>query len=158
MTANPGATKQKRVLAVASGGGHWVQLLRTVPAFAEHQVTYVTVDEVYQDDVKDTAGFHVVNDGTRWNKVGLITMAMRLLIILLRVRPHIIVSTGAAPGYFAIRMGRLLGARTIWIDSMANVEQLSMSGERIGRYADLWLTQWPHLAQPEGPHYMGAVL
>jgi len=37
----------------------------------------------------------------------------------------VIVSTGAAPGYFAIVLGRLFGARTIWIDSMANIENLS---------------------------------
>jgi hypothetical protein len=31
----------KKVLAVASGGGHWVQLLRLQPAFVHHKVTYV---------------------------------------------------------------------------------------------------------------------
>ena len=51
-----------------------------------------------------------------------------------------------------------MGARTIWLDSIANVEELSMSGSWIGRSADLWLTQWPHLARPEGPHYAGSVL
>jgi hypothetical protein len=41
---------------------------------------------------------------------------------------------------------------------MANIEDLSMSGARAGRYADLWLTQWPHLAKAEGPYYGGSVL
>jgi hypothetical protein len=41
---------------------------------------------------------------------------------------------------------------------MANIEGLSLSGSRVGRYADLWLTQWPHLAKAEGPHYGGSVL
>jgi hypothetical protein len=31
-------------------------------------------------------------------------------------------------------------------------------GERLGRHADLWLTQWPHLATPSGPVFAGAVL
>jgi hypothetical protein len=52
----------------------------------------------------------------------------------------------------------LLGARTIWIDSIANVEELSLSGRRIGKHAHLWLTQWPHLAAPGGPRYEGSVL
>ena len=85
-------------------------------------------------------------------------MALQILWILLRTRPHIVVSTGAAPGYFAVRLGKLLGARTIWIDSIANVEKLSLSGQRIGRHADLWLTQWPHLAGPKGPHFLGGIL
>jgi hypothetical protein len=70
----------------------------------------------------------------------------------------VIITTGAAPGYFALRVGKLFGARTIWIDSMANAETLSKSGQEVGKYADLWLTQWEHLARPQGPHYLGAVL
>jgi len=61
-------------------------------------------------------------------------------------------------GYFALRFGKLFGARTIWIDSMANAEELSKSGKEVGRYADLWLTQWEHLASSEGPRFIGAVL
>lgn len=149
--------KKKRVLAIASGGGHWVQLLRLRPAFECHCVTYVTVRDSYRKDVGD-ARFRVVNDATRWDKVGLVKMALRLIWILVLERPNVIVSTGAAPGYFAIRLGRLLGARTVWIDSIANVEDISMTGRIVGRHADLWLTQWPHLARAEGPRYEGAVL
>ncbi|WP_220347888.1 hypothetical protein [Alkalilimnicola ehrlichii] len=54
--------------------------------------------------------------------------------------------------------GKLLGAKTIWVDSLANAEQLSVSGAKVRRFADLWLTQWEHLAAPDGPHYRGAVL
>ncbi len=37
-----------------------------------------------------------------------------------RVKPQLIVSTGAAPGLLCLLWGRLTGARTIWIDSIAN--------------------------------------
>ena len=78
--------------------------------------------------------------------------------MLLRERPDVVVSTGAAPGFLALRLGKLLRARTIWVDSIANAEELSLSGRRIGPHADLWLTQWEPLARPEGPLYRGAVL
>jgi UDP-N-acetylglucosamine:LPS N-acetylglucosamine transferase len=142
---------------VASGGGHWVQLRRVAPAFVGHDIVYVTVNAAYSSDV-GSSRFHLINDATRWNKFGLVRMALQLLLIIFREKPDIIISTGAAPGYIALRIGRLLGTRTIWIDSIANVEQLSLSGNRVGRYADVWLTQWPHLARPDGPHYAGAVL
>ena len=58
----------------------------------------------------------------------------------------------------ALVIGRILGARTIWLDSIANIEELSGSGRMVRRFADLWLTQWPHLAGPDGPEYAGAVL
>lgn len=148
---------RKKVLAVASSGGHWIQLRRVIPAFADSEVVYVTVIESYRSQVPENR-FYSVNDATRWNKLGLIRLALRVGWIIVKERPSVVISTGAAPGYFAILLGRWFGAKTIWIDSMANIEDLSMSGSRVGRYADLWLTQWPHLAKAEGPHYGGSVL
>jgi len=147
-----------RILAVASGGGHWVQLLRLRPAFEGARVTFVTVDRGYAQDLDPGERLRVVNDATRWNKIGLILLTLRLAWIIVIERPHVVVSTGAAPGYVALRLGRLIGARTIWVDSVANAERLSLSGEQIGRHADLWLTQWAHLARPNGPRFVGSVL
>ncbi len=96
--------------------------------------------------------------GQRQSRVGLLKVALRIAWILLRERPHTVISTGAAPGYFAMRIGKLLRARTVWIDSIANADRMSMSGELVRKYADLWLTQWPHLAGRDGPNYAGSVL
>jgi peptidoglycan/xylan/chitin deacetylase (PgdA/CDA1 family) len=157
----PGGTgperRRRRILAVASGGGHWVQLLRLRPALAGEHVVWATVNKAYRTDV-GTAPFHVVNDATRWNRLALLKLAVRMAWLVLRVRPDVVVTTGAAPGYFAVLFGKLLGARTAWIDSMANAEALSLAGRKIGPWADLWLTQWPELARAQGPHYQGAVL
>jgi len=147
----------KRILAVASGGGHWVELLRLRPSFVECDVAYVTVQREYAADVAGHR-FYVINDATRWSKVSLLFMAARLLAITIIERPSVVITTGAAPGYFAIRFGRLLGAKTVWLDSIANAEALSMSGRMAGKHADLWLTQWEHLAGSEGLEYAGAVL
>ena len=152
------AQARRRVLAVSSGGGHWVQLLRVVPAMAEQDVAFVTVDASYRTQIPPGNRFYTVCDATRWNKVRLLRMGLKLMWILLRERPDVVISTGAAPGFFALRAGHFLGARTVWIDSIANVERLSLSGQKIGPYATLWLTQWPHLARQDGPHYAGAVL
>jgi UDP-N-acetylglucosamine:LPS N-acetylglucosamine transferase len=152
------ATAQKRrILAISSGGGHWVQLNRLRPAFEGHDVTWVSVNPAYRSDV-ESGRFLVVPDATRWDRVRLVRMILKVAWILLRVRPHVIVSTGAAPGYIALRFGRMLGAKTVWLDSIANVEHLSMSGEKIGPHADLWLTQWKHLAREGGPNCCGSVL
>jgi UDP-N-acetylglucosamine:LPS N-acetylglucosamine transferase len=155
--ATPETSPRLRVLLIASGGGHWVQLRRVAPAFSDHDVIYATVNAAYRSDVGGNR-FYLINDATRWNKIGLVRTALQLLRLILREKPDLIISTGAAPGYLALRIGRLLGAKTVWIDSIANVETLSLSGHRVRRYADVWLTQWPHLAKPDGPHYAGAVL
>ncbi len=151
--------KQKpKVVALSSGGGHWVQLLRLRPAFTDCDVTFVTVRPGYRSDVGEGARFRVIPDSNRTNKIRLVFTALSVFWILLTEWPDVVISTGAAPGYFAMRIGRLLGRRTIWVDSIANAEELSLSGQRAGKYASLWLTQWQHLARPEGPQFKGNVL
>ena len=78
--------------------------------------------------------------------------------IIFTKRPDVVISSGAAPGLIAIMLGKMVGAKTIWIDSIANAEELSLSGKKAGAFADLWLTQWPNLVQPTGPQYQGRVL
>ena len=153
-----------RVLAISSGGGHWVELRRLRAAWAGCDVTYVTADPGYRAEVEaDPEGarirFFSILEANRWQKIRMLGQLLGILWILLRVRPEVIVSTGSSPGYFAFRFGRMFfKARTIWIQSIADTEGVSLSGQLAGKHADLWLTQWKHLAKPEGPHYRGSVL
>ncbi len=147
-----------RVLAVASGGGHWIQLLRLRSAFECCDVAFVTVERGYREGLPASSRFYVVRDATRWDRLALVVLVLQLAWIVVRERPHVVISTGAAPGVLALALARALGSRTIWIDSIANAEQLSLSGQQARRYADLWLTQWPHLAQEGGPRFEGSVL
>ena len=56
--------EQKRVLAIASGGGHWQQLMRLRPAFEKQSPTYVTTNPAYASDVPGSDLF-VVTDANR---------------------------------------------------------------------------------------------
>lgn len=147
---------KKNVLAVASGGGHWVQLLRLRNAFSHHNVTYLTTNEAYAKDVD--APLVTVTDANMSNKMRLLWMFAEVFVLVLRVRPDIVITTGAAPGFAAVVLSRLLGAKTIWVDSIANSEEMSRSGQMVGSVAHVWLTQWEHLAKPAGPFFWGAVL
>lgn len=151
-------TKSKpKILAVSSGGGHWIQLLRLRPAFEDCDVIFATVNPSYRTDV-GAARFRVIPDSNRWNKLALVRCALSIAWLLWRERPDVVISTGAAPGYFALRQARFFGARTIWVDSVANAETLSLSGQKAGPHVDLWLTQWAHLEGENGPYYRGNVL
>lgn len=153
-------------MAVASAGGHWVQLMRLRPSWKDLDVTYVTTDPgllyVLQKEANELGEpppkFKTVVEANRWQKLKLLKQLTQLAFILLIQRPDVVITTGAAPGYFALRLGKLFGAKTIWIDSLANAETLSLSGQKIAKYADLWLTQWKHLAKEDGPSFLGAVL
>jgi UDP-N-acetylglucosamine:LPS N-acetylglucosamine transferase len=149
--------KKTRILAVSSGGGHWIQLLRLRPAFDGLDVTFASVGRSRAADVAP-APYRAIPDANRAQKIKLLWLLLRLSWLVARVRPNVVISTGAAPGYIAVRIGRMLGARTLFLDSIANAEELSLSANLAKRHCDLVLTQWPHLADPEGPNYRGSVL
>jgi UDP-N-acetylglucosamine:LPS N-acetylglucosamine transferase len=148
----------RRVLLIASGGGHWVQLCRLRAAFADCDTQFVTTLSGTSAPIGDRPVI-VVRDASRQEPLQLILLAARLFRLMVAFRPDIVVTTGAAPGLIALQVGRLFGARTVWIDSIANAEELSLSGKLAGRVADLWLTQWePLTASHPGLQYYGRVL
>jgi UDP-N-acetylglucosamine:LPS N-acetylglucosamine transferase len=119
-----------------------------MPLFKDHEVTFISTKGNLR---------HMVN-GHRYitipdaNRKKLINMARCICSVtwaVLSIRPQVIISTGAAPGLISILIGKLLGAKTIWIDSIANAEKLSMSGEIAVKIADRVYTQWEHLANPK---------
>ena len=143
------------MLAVASGGGHWVQLMRLRPAWRGCDVAYLTTEESYRERLRQEANgegstpprFHVTVSANRWQKLRLLRQVLAIGWVVVKERPAVVVTTGAAPGYFAIRIGKLLGARTIWIDSIANAGEMSLSGLKARSSADRWLTQWESIAE-----------
>lgn len=157
MTPIASSSKPRRILAVASGGGHWVQLLRLRPAFDGAEVHYATIDPTARATVSP-APVYLYKDANKDTKLRLILSALTMAVIVLRVRPHVVISTGAAGGYFAIRIARLIGARTVFIDSVANTRQLSISARLARKVADMVLSQWPSVAASSGVQHRGAVL
>lgn len=145
------------LLAVSSGGGHWVQLQRLSTAFDGVELHYATTDATATPHAP-AAGFHVFPDANRTTPLRLLRCILRLGWIIVRVRPDVVISTGAAGGFLAIRLARLVGARTMFIDSIANARELSISGRLALDVADRVLSQWPGVAERTGAEYRGAVI
>ncbi|MEO1220883.1 MAG: glucuronosyltransferase [Pseudomonadota bacterium] len=147
----------RKVLAVASGGGHWEQLMLLRDTLESYDVRFATTDAeiARQRGIDHVDTLPDCNQNTPFMALACAFVALR---IILKHRPQIVISTGAAPGYFCLLAGRLIGAKTLWIDSVANGEELSMCGKFSRRTAHQCLTQWEHLADGTLVKYRGAVL
>lgn len=136
--------EQIKILMVASKGGHWCQLMQLKGVLDRYEVTFACTDySVFERwFVKDKL---VLNDFNRNEISGLFSSFIKLVHFFIKERPRVVISTGAAPGLLAIIIGRVFGAKTIWIDSIANTEKLSLSGHFASFFSNYTLTQWAEL-------------
>lgn len=126
-------------------------------AFDGHDVTYACTI-VGAGRAHGIANVEMIPDCNRHSLLSVPSLALTAFRLVRKVRPDVVVSTGALPGLACIALGRLIGARTIWIESMANSEEMSRSGAWASRIADECLVQWPQLERPGRTRYAGSVL
>ena len=148
--------QKKRLLAISSAGGHWEQLMLVRGGLDECDVTYAVTNPA----VAERSGVTAIEipDFNAKQPIRTLVGGLKIARLVMDLKPDVVISTGAAPGLVAAVVGKAIGAKAIWIDSIANAHRLSLSGRMARRIADLWLTQWEHLATPDGPRYGGAVL
>lgn len=136
--------EKSKLIAVASVGGHWVQLLRLKKLFEKYDTVFVTTRSDFASMVDGP--FYAISDFNRNDMGGFFRATISLIRIIRKEDPHIMITTGAAPGLLALIIGRFFGVKTIWLDSIANVEELSMSGRIASKFCSRVYTQWPDLA------------
>ena len=139
--------KKVKICVVASGGGHFSQLLKLADSWAGHETVCVTTTGVIRDKLSKFDKVYVVGECNRWQPARVIRVLLRCAIIVFREKPQVVISTGAAAGCIGCFLSKLIGAKIIWIDSITNVEKLSLSGQMVRYIADLFLVQWPELAK-----------
>lgn len=148
--------KEKKVLAVASGGGHWKQLLLISEAFKDCNTKFVTtIDGLPQE--ANLESYAIVRDSSLDEKFKLLLTFFKILSIVFLFRPNIIITTGAAPGLLAVVIGYIFRIKTIWVDSIANGEELSLGGKLSRKFATKVLTQWEELADNKVVTYKGSI-
>jgi UDP-N-acetylglucosamine:LPS N-acetylglucosamine transferase len=148
----------KKILAISSPGGHWIQLNKICDGLQQHQTHNIiyAVPAVRFKSKTDKKHYNIM-DVSADNKWKLLPCALQIFYILLKERPDTIISTGAAPGVLAMFLAKLLRINTIWVDSIANVKQISRSGHMIKKHVNVFLTQWQDLEDDIAQH-QGAIL
>ena len=150
----------RNVLFVASSGGHLVQLLRLEKLYINNKSVLLTTDINYTQNKNFINVIHINDVNEKSNIIKLSITLFNSIIIILKYKPEIIITTGALPGLITLIVGKVLfRKKTIWIDSIANATEISKSGKYAKKFSDLWLTQWKHLANDNnGLRYLGSVL
>jgi UDP-N-acetylglucosamine:LPS N-acetylglucosamine transferase len=152
-----GETENRRILLVCSPGGHLQQMLALEPAWRGFSQTWVTLpapDVEHLLKNEDVLLAHGPTNRSISRFVRNIVFAWRTV----RERdPDVILSTGAglAAPFFVV--GRLLGRRVVYVESLARITSLSLTGSLVYPLANAFFVQWPQAARRRRAQYRGSV-
>jgi len=153
------SSKPVKICLAASAGGHLSQLLKLADSWTEYKTVCITSAEVGRNELSRFGRVYIVGECNRQHPIRVVNVLLLCAGAVLRERPDVVISTGAAPGLLVCLWGKLLGAKIVWIDSIANVEKLSLSGRLVQPLADLFLTQWPEFAERyDKVEYVGTII
>lgn len=132
------------VLLVGSSGGHLAQLWSLRPWWERKRRTWVTFGTtdargLLADERDVVWAYHP----TTRNVPNLLRNTWLAVRVTWRVRPATVVSTGAAVAVPFFLVGRLLGARTVFVEVYDRVETPTLTGRLVRPLAHLVLVQWP---------------
>ena len=65
--------------------------------------------------------------------------------VLRRERPNLILSSGAAVAVPFFLVGKLLGAKTVYVEVFDRVDAPTLTGRLVRRMTDLFVVQWPEM-------------
>lgn len=130
------------VLLVGSSGGHLAQLISLESWWRErdrHWVTFPTADARDLLDGEQVDWCYHPTTRSLKNLVRNLWLAVR---VMRRVRPDLVVSTGAAVALPFFLVARLQGARTAYIEVFDRMDSLTLTARLCRPFTDLLCAQW----------------
>ncbi len=154
----PNGQNAERILLVACGGGHLLELLALEHAWRDldHRfVTQRTVDATHLLADEDV----VYGYGPRRHSISCLLRNLRLAWATVReYKPDVILSTGAHLEVPFFIVGRLHRLRLVHVESLTRLERPSLSGRMVYPLADAFFVQWPTSAAGRRAIYAGSIL
>ena len=131
-----------KICLVGSSGGHLIQLYQLEKWWRNHDRFWVTFD-------KQDSRSLLIDEETYWcyhptnrNIKNLIKNTYLAFKILLKEKPDIIISTGAASAIPFFYLGKLFGCKTIYIEVFDRIDLPTVTGKIVYPITDKFILQW----------------
>lgn len=145
--------KSINVLFISSTGGHFSELMQLQSLFDEcnyHIVTEKTKsNEKLKHKYKSNIDFLIY--GTKKTPISytfiLIANCFISLFIYLKKRPHIVITTGTHTAGPMCCIAKILGSKVIYIETFANKDTKTQTGNLLYHIADTFIVQWEEMIE-----------
>lgn len=143
----------KRVLFISSAGGHLSEMLELKDLFSKYDYHIITEKTKSTEYLKEKYPFRVnylvygTKDHMLTYPFRLLTNCFKSLYFYIKLRPQVIITTGAHTAGPMCCIGKLFGSKIIFIESFANLHTKTITGRLVYHFADLFLVQWESMKE-----------
>ena len=137
----------KKVIFISSTGGHLSELMQLKDIFKRYDYHIITEKNDTTLKLKDKYGDRIsyLVYGARNYMLSYMFKfpynILKSLVLFLKIRPDVVVTTGAHTAVPMCYIAKLFKKKIIFIETFARVNSKSMSGKVINKIADVFLVQ-----------------
>lgn len=135
---------REKICFIASSGGHVQEISWLFDLRDAYDCFLVTERSDFQKQyhVDRTYYFNKIDRREKRFFLHFLQLIGNSIKVMRKEKPDILLSTGALVSVPMLYIGKLLGKKIIFMESMARVEGKSLSGRLVYPIADLFLVQW----------------
>ena len=138
-----------KICYAASSGGHLDELMMLYPLMKPDRDFILTEKTSYSPDTKKMKTY--LADTLNRKDVFFFLKFTRLVLlchkILKREKPDIIVATGALMTFPICFLGKAMGKKIIFIESISRISTPTLTGKWVARFSDVFIVQWESMAE-----------
>lgn len=131
-----------KICLVGSSGGHLTHLLRLKEWYQKYDRVWITFN-------KKDAVSSLVDEEAFWcyyptnrNLVNLLKNTLLAIRIIPKIKPDIVITTGAGAAIPFFIVSKCFGAKTIFIEVYDRINKPTITGRILYYFSDLFLVQW----------------
>ena len=131
-----------KVCLVGSSGGHLTHLYMLKPFWENKERFWVTFDKEDARSLLAGEKMYPCYFPTNRNIKNLIRNTFVALKVLKKEKPDVIISSGAAVAVPFFYLGKLFGAKLIYIEVFDRIDKSTMTGKIVYPIVDKFIVQW----------------
>lgn len=134
-----------KICLVGSSGGHLTHLYMLKPFWEDKAHFWVTFDKKDAKSLLKGEKFYPCYFPTNRSLKNLLRNTVVAWKVLRKERPDLIISSGAAVAVPFFYLGKLMGAKLIFIEVYDRMDQASLSGKLVYPICDKFIVEWEEL-------------
>lgn len=134
-----------KICLVGSSGGHLAHLNMLKPFWIDNERFWVTFDKEDARSILKDEKMYPCHFPTNRNLKNLIKNTFLAIKVLKKEKPDVIISSGAAVAVPFFYIGKLFGAKTVYIEVFDRIDKPTVTGKLVYPVTDKFIVQWEEM-------------